>query len=118
MDVKQSASQDDIKKSFYKLAKKYHPDVNKGHEERFKLVNEAYETLGNPSRRRDYDQLGSEQREETEYKKQRFYHHYHRHQNNEGHSQEEQRFKHHFQEDLSNFIAQMARKQGQYTSQE
>jgi curved DNA-binding protein CbpA len=55
--VGKSASQDDIKKAYFKLAKQYHPDVNKAPEakEKFATINEAYETLGDESKRRIYD---------------------------------------------------------------
>ncbi|QQR80135.1 MAG: DnaJ domain-containing protein [Deltaproteobacteria bacterium] len=62
LEVERSASQDDIKKSFRKLAKKYHPDVNKGNkkaEEKFKEVTEAHEVLGDADKRKKYDQFGS-----------------------------------------------------------
>jgi DnaJ-class molecular chaperone len=61
LGVQKSASQDDIKKAFRKLARKYHPDVNPGDkssEARFKEINEAYEVLSDPTKRRDYDELG------------------------------------------------------------
>jgi curved DNA-binding protein len=61
LGVPRSASQDDIKKAFRKLARQYHPDVakdKKGGEERFKEINEAYEVLGDPQNRSKYDNLG------------------------------------------------------------
>jgi curved DNA-binding protein len=63
MGVDRKASADDIKKAYRKLARKYHPDVSKeaGAEEKFKEVNEAYETLHDPEKRAVYDQLGSYQ---------------------------------------------------------
>jgi len=60
LGVNEKASQDEIKKKFRTLAKKYHPDRNKGEkaaEERFKEISEAYETLSDPKRRAEYDQL-------------------------------------------------------------
>ena len=45
LNLTSSASQDDIKKSFRQLAKKYHPDANNGKEDLFKEVNEAYQVL-------------------------------------------------------------------------
>ena len=61
LGVDTSASQDDIKRAFKKLARKYHPDVAKDKanaEEKFKEVNEAYEVLGDPEKRQKYDTLG------------------------------------------------------------
>ena len=62
LGVEKTASQDEIKKAFRKLAAKYHPDRNAGDarmEEKFKEINEAYEVLGNPENRRKYDTLGA-----------------------------------------------------------
>lgn len=59
LNVNSKASATDIKKSFYQLAKKYHPDVNKGKEDLFKEINEAYEVLGDESKRKQYDDLRS-----------------------------------------------------------
>jgi curved DNA-binding protein len=61
MGVPREASQDDIKKAYRKLARKYHPDVSKvaDAEERFKELGEAYEVLKDPEKREAYDQLGS-----------------------------------------------------------
>ena len=56
LGVKRDATQDDIKKAFRKLAAKYHPDAG-GDEEKFKEVSEAYTTLSDPQKRREYDQL-------------------------------------------------------------
>lgn len=56
LGVKRDATQDDIKKAFRKLAAKYHPDAG-GDEAKFKEVSEAYTTLSDPEKRREYDQL-------------------------------------------------------------
>jgi len=61
LGVSRSASKDDIKKAYRKLALQYHPDKNpdnKDAEEHFKEVNEAYEVLSNDDKRRRYDQFG------------------------------------------------------------
>ena len=61
LGVERTASADDIKKAFRKLARKHHPDMNpgdKGAEKRFKEINEAYEVLSDPEKRQKYDTLG------------------------------------------------------------
>lgn len=61
MGLERTASADDIKRAYRKLARKYHPDVSKEKdaEERFKELGEAYEVLRDPEKRAAYDQLGS-----------------------------------------------------------
>ena len=61
LGVEKKASQEDIKKAYRKLARQYHPDTNKeaGAEERFKAISEAYDTLGDPDKRKKYDRGGS-----------------------------------------------------------
>ena len=63
LGVSRTASADDIKKAYRKLAQKHHPDVSKeaGAEDRFKEIGEAYETLKDPEKRAAYDQLGRHQ---------------------------------------------------------
>jgi len=55
LGVKRDASPEEIKKAFREKAKKYHPDINPNNQEYFKLVVEAYETLIDPKKRREYD---------------------------------------------------------------
>jgi len=61
LGVQRTASEEEIKKAFRKLARQYHPDVakdKKGAESKFKEINEAYEVLGDPTKRKKYDELG------------------------------------------------------------
>ena len=61
LGVGKGASEDEIKSAYRRLAKKYHPDLNKTEEaaNKFKEINEAYEVLGDPKKRANYDQFGS-----------------------------------------------------------
>ncbi|HVT00907.1 MAG TPA: DnaJ C-terminal domain-containing protein [Patescibacteria group bacterium] len=61
LGVSKSATQDEIKKAYRKLALQYHPDRNKTKEaeEKFKEINQAYEVIGDPQKRQQYDQFGS-----------------------------------------------------------
>src|SRR5712664_4292883 len=62
LGVPKTASENEIRAAFRKLARKYHPDVakdKKAAEEKFKQINEAYEVLGDPDKRKKYDQLGA-----------------------------------------------------------
>jgi curved DNA-binding protein len=65
LGVDKTASEKDIKSAFRRLARQHHPDVNpndSGAEERFKEINEAYEVLSDPEKRRKFDQLGADWR--------------------------------------------------------
>ncbi len=61
LGVPKDATKEEIQKSYRKLARKYHPDVNKsaGAESKFKEINEAYEVLKDPGNRKKYDRFGS-----------------------------------------------------------
>ncbi|MDQ3621635.1 MAG: DnaJ domain-containing protein, partial [Verrucomicrobiota bacterium] len=62
LGLQKNATQDEIRKAFRKLARQYHPDVSKDKaaaETKFKEINEAYEVLGDPEKRKKYDELGS-----------------------------------------------------------
>lgn len=60
LEVSENASMDEIKKAYRRLARKYHPDINKeaGAEEKFKEINAAYEILSDPQKKAQYDQFG------------------------------------------------------------
>jgi curved DNA-binding protein len=70
MGVERDATQDEIKRAYRRLARKYHPDVSKepDAEARFKEVGEAYEVLKDPEKRAAYDQLGTDWKAGQEFK--------------------------------------------------
>ncbi len=69
LGIAEDASEDQIKKAFRKGARKYHPDVNPDNpeaEENFKILNEAYQVLSEPEKRKKYDQFGSQWKEHSQ----------------------------------------------------
>jgi curved DNA-binding protein len=71
LGVPRTASADEIKKSFRKLARQHHPDVardKKKSEEKFKEINEAYEVLSDPAKRKKYDELGANWKSGAEFR--------------------------------------------------
>ena len=60
LGVNKGATENEVKKAYRKLAKEYHPDKSSGNEERFKEIADAYETLSDPKKKAQYDQITSD----------------------------------------------------------
>ncbi|MFV0391645.1 MAG: DnaJ C-terminal domain-containing protein [Paludibacteraceae bacterium] len=74
LDIQKSASQDEVKKAYRKLARKYHPDVNPNDDaakRKFQEINEANEVLSDPEKRKKYDQYGENRQHADEFEQQR-----------------------------------------------
>src|SRR5690242_9119699 len=71
LGVEKSASAQDVKKAFRRLARQYHPDVNSDTDAtaKFKEINEAYEVLGDPDKRKKYDEYGAHYKEYEQWQK-------------------------------------------------
>src|SRR3954463_15403615 len=72
LGVDKNASEDDIKKAYRKLARKYHPDLNPNDKEankKFQQINEANEVLNDPEKRKKYDQYGKDWQHAEEFEK-------------------------------------------------
>ncbi|MBK6834708.1 MAG: J domain-containing protein [Bacteroidetes bacterium] len=90
LEIPKTASDDDIKKAYRKLARKYHPDLNpndKEAEKKFKEVNEANEVLSNPESRKKYDEYGKDWKHSEQFEQQKKQQHQQRQQGGQGFSE-------------------------------
>ncbi|CAK71187.1 unnamed protein product (macronuclear) [Paramecium tetraurelia] len=67
LNISKTNDQPTIKKAYYALAKKFHPDVNQGKEDKFKEVNEAYEVLSDENTKKEYDSARTPQSQNNNY---------------------------------------------------
>ncbi len=74
LNVPQTATQEEIKKAYYDLAKKYHPDINKEEIEKFKEINQAYTVLSDNTEKQKYDEGSSSNQQTTSYSRSKTYH--------------------------------------------
>ena len=80
LNIDRKATQDDIKRAYKKLARKYHPDLNPNNPEahqKFQEINEANEVLSDPEKRNKYDQYGENWKHASEFETQQKYYHQH-----------------------------------------
>lgn len=105
LGLTKNATEQDIKKAYRKLARKYHPDLNpndKVAEQKFKEINEANEVLSNPENRKKYDQYGKDWEHAEAFEKAKSQQQYH------GRGQHQQQYSEHFNEsDFSDFFESM-----------
>src|SRR5210317_287054 len=72
LGVNKNASQDEIKKAYKKMSMQHHPDRTGGDDSKFKEINEAYQTLNDPEKKQMYDQFGTADPRQRQYRSQNF----------------------------------------------